>query len=111
MLEHTEAVSGGLTSLVTKKYIALAGVILFGALSHAIQDARRYGWKGLGWFVANTFVAAFVGMLFANIASFMSPEWMYAAGGIGGYMGPVAFKYVRNAALTRLGLVTEKDKE
>lgn len=93
------------------KYVALAGIILFGAISHAIQDARKYGWKGFGWFVANTFVAAFVGMVFANIASFLHPEWMYAAGGVGGYMGPVAFKYVRMATLTKLGVSNKEDKE
>lgn len=85
-----------MVSLASKKYFILAGVILFGAISHAIEDARKYGWKGLGWFVANTFVAGFVGMLFAHIASMISADWMYAAGGVGGYMGPMRIQVRAN---------------
>ena len=100
-----------LVAIAAKKYFLLAGVILFGAVAHAIEDARKSGWKGLGWFCANTFVAAFVGMLFAQIASMISTEWMYAAGGMGGYMGPMAFKYVRNATLSRLGLTEAQNND
>lgn len=96
--------------LAAKKYFILAGVIMFGAVSHAIEDARKIGWQGLGWFIANTFVASFVGMLFAHIASLISADWMYAAGGMGGYMGPVAFKYIRTATLSRLGISEEQVK-
>ncbi len=97
--------------LATKKYFLLAAIIMGGAISHAIEDTRKSGWKGLGWFAANTFVAAFVGMLFSHIASVISPDLIYAAGGVGGFMGPIAFKYVRNAALLRLGLETKKEKD
>lgn len=99
-----------LTALASKKYFILAGVILFGAISHAIEDTRKSGWKGMGWFVANTFVAGFVGMLFSHVASLISVDWMYAAGGIGGYMGPAAFKYIRSAAFARLGLNEQAEK-
>jgi hypothetical protein len=97
-------------SLASKKYVILASVILAGAISHAIEDTRKTGWKGLGWFVANTFVAGFVGMIFAQVASMISADWMYAAGGVGGYMGPAAFKYVRSATLTRLGVPENNEK-
>lgn len=108
---HQVASHAQLIGLATKKYFVLAGVILFGALAHAIEDAKKNGWQGFGWFVANTFVAAFVGMLFAHIASLISPDWMFAAGGMGGYMGPVAFKYIRTATLARLGLGDKAPEE
>ena len=92
-----------------KKYFILAGVILFGSISHAIEDTKKNGWMGLGWFFANVFVAAFVGMLFAQLASMIDVDWVYAAGGVGGYMGPAAFKYIRTTVLSRLGIV-EKAK-
>lgn len=97
--------------LAAKKYFILAGVIMFGAVSHAIEDTKKNGWQGFGWFIANTFVAAFVGMLFSHIASLISPDWMFAAGGMGGYMGPVAFKYIRTATLSRLGLSENKTEK
>lgn len=98
-------VTGGtIAGLATKKYFILAGVILFGAISHAIEDARKDGWQGIGWFVANVFVAAFVGMLFAHIATILQPDFVLAAGGIGGYMGPASFKYIRQATLAKFGL-------
>lgn len=98
-------------SLASKKYLILASVILAGAISHAIEDARKTGWKGIGWFIANTFVAGFVGMIFAQVASMISADWMYAAGGVGGYMGPAAFKYVRSATLSRLGVPETNEKK
>lgn len=112
-IETTQQVAAHapLLGLATKKYFVLAGVILFGALAHAIEDTKKNGWQGFGWFIANTFVAAFVGMLFSHIASLISPDWMFAAGGMGGYMGPVAFKYIRNATLSRLGLSESKEIE
>ena len=100
-----------LVGLALKKYIILASVILAGAISHAIEDARKTGWKGFGWFIANTFVAGFVGMIFAQVASMISADWMYAAGGVGGYMGPAAFKYVRSATLRRLGVPETNEKK
>lgn len=112
-IETTQQVAthAPLLGLATKKYFVLAGVILFGALAHAIEDTKKNGWQGFGWFIANTFVAAFVGMLFSHIASLISSDWMFAAGGMGGYMGPVAFKYIRNATLSRLGLSESKEIE
>lgn len=111
-IETTQQVAthAPLIGLATKKYFVLAGVILFGALAHAIEDTKKNGWQGFGWFIANTFVAAFVGMLFSHVASLVSVDWMYAAGGIGGYMGPAAFKYIRSAAFARLGLNEQAEK-
>lgn len=100
-----------LAATASKQYFILAGVILFGAIAHAIEDTKKHGWKGLGWFVANVFVAGFVGMMFAHLASLISTEWMYAAGGVGGYMGPAAFKYVRSATLSRLGVSEDDSKK
>lgn len=112
MIENLDATQVATTSpmvtMLTKKYVLLATVIFIGAVSHAIEDARRSGWKGLGWFGANIFVAGFVGIIFSNVASLISPDWMFIAGGVGGYMGPVAFKYVQEATLVRLGMKTEK---
>jgi hypothetical protein len=98
-------------SLASKKYVILAGVILAGAISHAIEDTRKHGWKGVGWFIANIFVAGFVGVIFAQVASMISADWVFAAGGVGGYMGPAAFKYVRSATLARLGVQDEDTKK
>lgn len=112
-LETTRQIaeSAPLVTVASKKYFILAGVILFGAIAHAIEDTKKHGWKGFGWFVANVFVAGFVGMMFAHLASLVSVEWMYAAGGVGGYMGPAAFKYVRSATLSRLGVAEEESKK
>lgn len=99
-----------LAAAASKKYFILAGVIMFGAIAHAIEDTKKHGWKGFGWFIANTFVAGFVGMMFAHVASMISVDWMYAAGGVGGYMGPAAFKYVRSATLSRLGVPDDSKK-
>ncbi len=112
MLEHLEtahvATTSPMATLFAKKYVLLAIVILIGAISHAIEDARRSGWKGFAWFGANVFVAGFVGIIFSNVASLVSPDWMFIAGGVGGYMGPVAFKYVQEATLVRLGMKHDK---
>lgn len=96
--------------LASKRYLVLAGVILFGAVAHAIEDTKKNGWMGAGWFAANIFLAAFVGMVFAQVASIMSPEFTFAAGGVGGYMGPAAFKYVRASVLSRLGVTNTQQK-
>ena len=108
MIEHIDPKTAveitPIAGVAAKKYLLMAAVIMFGAVSHAIEDARKNGWKGMGWFCANIFVAGFVGMMFSQIASLISVDWMFVSGGVGGYMGPVAFKYNRSATLSRLGI-------
>lgn len=113
MIENVETTNqvaqhAPMLKIATEKYALLATIIFLGAVSHAIEDARKSGWKGLGWFCANIFVAGFVGVSFSEVVSHISSEWVYAAGGVGGYMGPAAFKYVQEITISRLGVTVKK---
>jgi hypothetical protein len=90
--------------LAVKKYGLIVGAILWGATAFAITDIKKNGWKGFWWLIADVFVAGFIGALFAHLASLTFADYITVAGGLGGYMGPAAFKYIRRAALNKIGL-------
>jgi hypothetical protein len=98
-------------ALAAKKYGIIVGAILWGATSYAITDIKKNGWKGFWWLVGDICVAGFVGALFAHLATLMIPAYVTVAGGLGGYMGPAAFKYIRKAALNKMGLPDQTDHE
>jgi hypothetical protein len=66
-------------------------------LSEYLRGAK-FNWRIL---LANVFVSAFSGYVFAEVFIQLMPNWSYAAAGIGGYMGSQALDFA-------VGLMKEK---
>lgn len=98
-------------AVAVKKYGIIVATIIWGATAYAITDIKKNGWKGFWWLAGDIVVAGFVGALFAHLASLMVPEYITVAGGLGGYMGPAAFKYIRRATLNKIGLSDPTEHE
>lgn len=93
-----ETVSG----LLIKKYTLVTVSVLFGATAHALEEIRKFGWKGWIYFLSDVFVCSFIGWTFYHLAQLTYPDYTFLACSVGSFWGTKAFNYVKDWLLNSL---------
>jgi len=90
------------TILGFKQTIIVVAAALGGALSHALTEVNKNGWKGWINFLSDTFVCVFFGFIFHQIGVVTYPEQATVFTALGAFWGTESFKYLRNWVIKSL---------
>ena len=89
-----------LMSIKTELITTLA--VFFGGIAHALDQVRRYSWKGWVVFMSDAFVSMFVGYFFYEVAMVFSPSYGLLAAMFGTFTGTHGFNAIKEAVFSAL---------
>ena len=99
MPEHQSFVSI-LISLKGELVATLA--VVFGGIAHALDQVRRYSWKGWVVFLSDIFVSIFIGYFFFQVAVLFNPSYGLLAAMFGTFTGTHGFNAIKEAVFSAL---------
>lgn len=99
MPEHSSFI-GFLVAFKAEIIATLA--VITGGIAHALDQIRRFSWKGWIVFFSDAFVSMFIGYFFYQLATLFSPDYALIAAMFGTFTGTHGFNAIKDAVLSAL---------
>ena len=76
--------------------------VVVGGIAHALDQIRRFSWKGWIVFCSDAFISMFIGYFFYQLAVLFSPDYALIAAMFGTFTGTHGFNAIKDAVLSAL---------
>jgi len=85
-----------------KSEIVTTLAVFFGGIAHALDQVRRFSWKGWIIFTSDVFVSVFIGYFFFQVAVLFNPSYGLLAAMFGTFTGTHGFNAIKDAIFSAL---------